>query len=68
MQLGYVCVTIYAPYIPPASVLIKQSNTAISSRFLRLRGVNVGKGEEMERWGEEGRGRLHDDDRAVFAS
>ena len=58
MQLGYVCVTIYACW----------EGTGISSRFLGLRGVNVGKGEEMERWGEEGRGRLHDDDRAVFAS
>ena len=48
MQLGYVCVTIYARW----------EGTGISSRFLRLRGVNVGKGEEMERWGEEGRGRL----------
>jgi len=39
MQLGYVCVTIYARW----------EGTGISSRFLRLRGVNVGKGEEMER-------------------
>ena len=57
MQLGYVCVTMYARW----------EGTGISSRFLRLRGVNVGKGCIKGRRWKDGERRLHDDDRAVFA-